>query len=83
MTAAIAKGAATKLTSPDPKLATEAAMAVSTYEYIVAKSVMMFGEAAGITSDSDPQRSRRSDRFYFFRIVFTLKKSASSFPALI
>ncbi|WP_242140734.1 hypothetical protein [Sphingomonas sp. TREG-RG-20F-R18-01] len=50
MIAASAKGAATKLTSPDPKLATEVAMALSTYVYIVVKSVMMLGAAAGITA---------------------------------
>jgi hypothetical protein len=38
--AASAKGAATKLTSPVPKLATAVATAVSIYEYIVVDSVM-------------------------------------------
>ena len=48
MIAASAKGAATKLTSPAPMLATEVAMAVSTYEYIVVNSVMMLGGPAAI-----------------------------------
>ena len=48
MVAANASGAATKLTSPDPKLATAPAIAVSTYPYMVVNSVMMLGGAAAI-----------------------------------
>ncbi|GAA3275277.1 hypothetical protein GCM10020258_54170 [Sphingomonas yabuuchiae] len=43
--AASASGAATKLTRPEPKVATAPAMALSTYPYMVVNNVMMLGAA--------------------------------------
>ena len=80
MVAASASGAATKLTSPDPKLATAVVMALSTYVYIVVNTVMRL--VAGIVSGSDLQRSRLSASYFFLR-VFCSKKSASSLVALV
>lgn len=77
MTAATASGAATKLTKPDPNDATASAMALSTYPYMVVKSVMMSGGEAIYSTFGYRVSAWRG---YFLFDMFP-KKSESFFPA--